>query len=232
MAAITAPFFEIGPKNLLRLPQIRELATAAERAGKRSGVSVILTVPSPLIAGVQAAAPDVYVFAQNMDDDEVGPSVGRVIAESLVDAQARGVMLNHESRPLDPATLARSVSRAHDNGLMTMVCAGSEAAVSDLVPLSPSVLLFEPPELIGTTGGTTRPWIRGIDAHVRAVAPQVLMMHAGGVATPADAYQIMRAGAAGTGSTSGVLRDAEPAKAVERFITAVRMGFDDHRQGN
>jgi len=56
------------------------------------------------------------------------------------------------------------------------------------------------------------------------------VMHAGGVGTPEDAYSIMRSGAAGTGSTSGVLRDGAPAHDVGRFIEAVRRGFDDHQE--
>lgn len=223
---LTAPFFEIGPKNLLRLPELLDVAVAADAAGRRHRVAVILTVPTPLIAPVRSAVPDVLVFAQGMADDLPGPSVGRVIAESLVDAGAHGVMLNHDSHPLQPAVLERSVARAHANGLMTVVCAGSESEVLDLVRLRPTVILFEPPELIGSASGSDRPWIRGIDRRVASIAPEVLMMHAGGVATPSDAYRIMREGAAGTGSTSGVLQARDPVRAVGQFVEAARAGFD------
>ena len=43
-------------------------------------------------------------------------------------------------------------------------------------------------------------------------------------------HQIMLNGADGTGSTSGVLRDDSPARAVARFIAAARRGFDDHKK--
>ena len=228
VARLTAPFFEIGPKNLLRLPEIIEVAVAAQDAGDRSGVSVIVTVPTALIAPVRAAAPGVLVFAQTMDIDEPGPSVGRVTAESLVDAGAQGVMLDHADNPLEPDRLHYAIRRAHANDLMTMVCAGGDDEVRRLLPLRPTIILFEPPDLIGHTGGSDRPWIRHIDAEVRAAAPDVLMMHAGGVGTPSDVHQIMRSGAAGTGSTSGVLRDESPTRAAGRFISAARQGFDNH----
>ena len=226
---LTAPFFELGPKNLLRLPDIIEVTVAAQGAGERYGVSVIVTVPTALIAQMRAAAPGVLVFAQSMDVDDLGPSVGRVTAESLVDAGAHGVMLNHDSNPLEPDRLRRGIQRAHANDLMTMVCAGTQDEVLRLLPLRPTIVLYEPPELIGHTGRSDRPWIQHVDTQVHAVAPDVLMMHAGGVAAPTDAYQIMRSGAAGTGSTSGVLRDESPTSAVERFISAARHGFDDHQ---
>lgn len=227
---LTAPFFEVGPKNLLRLPDIVGLSVAAQDAGDRYGVSVILTVPTALIAQAKTSAPAAFVFAQGMDLDSLGPSVGRVIPESLVDAGADGVMLNHVSNPLDAESLHRSIQRAQENGLMTMVCADDEAEVLQLLPLNPTIILFEPPELIGHAGGSGRPWIASVNAKARALAPGVLMMHAGGVGTPADAYRIMLSGADGTGSTSGVLRDESPSQAVEGFISAARRGFDDHQK--
>jgi triosephosphate isomerase (TIM) len=229
---LTAPFFEFGPKNLLRLPEIVDVAAAAQDAGARCAVTVVVTVPTALIAPVRAAVPGVRVFAQGVDVDEPGPSVGRVTAESLVDAGAHGVLLNHASNPLDHDRLRCSLRRAHANALMTMVCAGTEQEVRSLLPLRPTTVLFEPPDLIGDAGGVDRPWIRRVDDEVRATAPDVLVMHAGGVGAPEDAYLIMRGGADGTGSTSGVLRDGTPARAVGRFIEALRRGFDDHQAEN
>ncbi|MFV0253225.1 MAG: triose-phosphate isomerase [Beutenbergiaceae bacterium] len=226
---LTAPFFELGPKNLLRLPELLVLARAAQEAGARTGVSVVLSVPAPLIAPAKAAAPGILVFAQAMDSDEPGTTVGTVIAESLADAGADGVLLNHDSNPLAPAAIPRAIDRAHGNGLLTMVCAGDQEQVLTIARLRPTTILFEPPELIGGTGGDSRPWIADIDAQVRRIDPSVLMMHAGGVAAPRDAYQIMRAGAAGTGSTSGVLGADSPARALTQFIEATRDGYADHR---
>lgn len=227
--ALHAPFFEIGPKNLLRLPEIVAVAEAAASAGEHHGVSVILTVPTALIAPVRTAVPGVLVFAQGVDDDEPGGSVARVLPEALADAGAHGVMLNHDASPLAPAALARAIRRAQDNGLMTMVCAGDDESVMGLVDLAPTIVLYEPPTLIGSTESTDRPWIPEIDRTVAECAPDILMMHAGGVSRPDDAFVIMRAGARGTGSTSGVLRAESPAVAAEEFIAATRRGFDAHR---
>jgi triosephosphate isomerase len=135
-------------------------------------------------------------------------------------------MLNHDGAPLDRAALASTVRRAASAGLRTMVCAGSDEQALDIARLQPTIVLYEPPELIGRAGGGDRPWIRPVDERVHRIAPDVLMMHAGGVARPEDAYRIMLSGAQGTGSTSGVLGDAAPQDAVVRFIAEVRRGFD------
>ncbi|MFB4354262.1 triose-phosphate isomerase [Microbacterium sp. LS_15] len=223
---LTAPFFEIGPKNLLRLPAVVELAVAAGESGARHGVSVILTVPTAFLSDVRRAAPQVFVFAQEMHPELPGPSVGRTLPEALVDAGAHGVMLNHDSNPVRSGFLRSTIARAQQNDLLTMVCAGSDAEVRSLLPLAPTIVLYEPPGLIGADGGGDRPWIEAIDAEAAVAAPDVLMMHAGGVASPDDAERIMRAGAHGTGVTSAVVKSASPVEAAELFIASTRRGFD------
>nr|WP_281370297.1 triose-phosphate isomerase [Microbacterium pseudoresistens] len=213
----------------MRLPEIVSVAEAAAVAGERHGVSVILTVPTALISAVRNAIPGVFVFAQGVDDDELGDSVARVLPEALADAGAHGVMLNHDASPLPPPLLARAIRRVREQHLLTMVCAGDEDEVMGLLDLDPEIVLFEPATLIGSTKSADRPWIPAVDARVAEHAPDVMMMHAGGVARPDDAYDIMRAGADGTGSTSGVLRAASRATAAAEFIEATRCGFDAHR---
>ena len=64
------------------------------------------------------------------------------------------------------------------------------------------------------------------EALVRAVEPRTLIMHAGGVATPEDAGEIVRAGAAGTGATSAIINARDRGKVIEGFLGAVRQAFD------
>jgi triosephosphate isomerase len=223
---LTAPFFEIGPKNLLRRTELEELARAAGAAAIESGVTVVLTVPTALISPIADLGSGILVFAQGMDVDSPGTSVGRVTAESLVDAGADGVMLNHDSNPLDDETLARTVSRAHSVGLQTIVVAGTTEDAVRFAALGPSAVLFEPPELIGTAGDAPRHWIIAANDAVRRAHPAVLMMHAGGVSSPDIARLIMATGADGTGSTSGVLTAEDPGAAARLFIAADRAGWD------
>lgn len=223
---IGRPFFEIGPKNLLRRAQLEQLARAAGEASRDHGVTVILTVPTAMIAPVADLRTGVRVFAQGMDLVGLGTSVGRVTAESLADAGADGVMLNHDSNPLSPEELREAIERAAGAGLDTIACAGTESDALGFTAMHPTVLLFEPPELIGTSADGGRPWIARITAAMRRVDPAVAAMHAGGVGSPAVARQIMAAGADGTGSTSGVLRAADPVAAAHAFVEATRAGWD------
>ncbi len=228
-ALLTAPFFEIGPKNLLRRPELEELARAAGEASREFGVAVVITVPNVMVAPIAELDTGVLVFGQSMGPDRLGASFGRVTAEGLLDAGAVGVMLNHDADPLDAATLAATVDRAHETGLETIVCAGTESAALAFTALAPSAVLIEPPDLIGTIGGAERDWVRPLTEEMHRVDAHVLAMHAGGVSSPIVARGIMAAGADGTGSTSGVLTAQDPLVAAAHFIAAARAGWDDAR---
>ena len=229
-AGLSGPFFEIGPKNLLRRAELESLARAAGAAGLDYGVSVILTVPTALIAPIHDLHSGVLPFAQAMAPDPPGNSMGRVIAETLVDAGAAGVMLNHVSNSLDAPALAAAVERAHSAGLQTIVCTNTKAEAVQAARLGPTAILLEPTALIGTAGLISRDWITPANEAVRRVAPVVLMMHAGGVSSPSIAEAIMATGADGTGSTSGVIGADDPLSAARSFIAATRVGWDSLHQ--
>jgi triosephosphate isomerase len=227
--ALTAPFFEIGPKNLLRRGDLELLARAAARAGAEHGVCVVLTVPNAMVAPIADLGTGVHVFAQSMDPDRLGSSFGRVTAEALVDAGAAGAMLNHDAHPLDDDTLTQTVGRAQELGLATIVCAGSRADALRYTALTPTAVLIEPADLIGTIGGADRDWVRPVTEAMRQLDSGVLAMHAGGVSSPLVARAIMATGADGTGSTSGILTAPDPLVAATQFIAATRAGWDDAR---
>ena len=226
---LAAPFFEIGPKNLLRRTAIEHVAVAAGRAGADHGVTVLLTVPTALIAPVHDLGARVRVLAQGMHVDESGPSMNRVTAESLADAGAWGVMLNHDADPLDADRLAAALRRAREVGLVTVVCAGTTDDAVRFAGLGPDVVLLEPAQLIGTDASSARPWIPGATEAVHRAGAGVLVMHAGGISAPDVARAVMAAGADGTGSTSGVLSAPDPDAAARAFIEATRTGWDEAR---
>jgi triosephosphate isomerase len=183
-------------------------------------------VPTALIAPIHDLHSGVLPFAQAMAPDLPGNTMGRVIAEALVDAGAAGVMLNHVSNPLDPPTLAVAVERARSTGLQTIVCTNTDAEAVQVARLGPTAILLEPTALIGTAGCVSRDWIAPANEAVRRVVPAVLMMHAAGVSSPSIAEAIMATGADGTGSTSGVIGADDPLNAARSFIAATRVGWD------
>lgn len=224
--SFSAPFFEIGPKNILRRPELHKLLAWAQLHSRRYGVSLIATLPVTEIEPASRLFPDILLFAQHMDPEMPGGSVGRIIAEALADAGANGVMLNHADHQMPLADVAAAVRRARANNLMTLACASGEREAASIAELSPDILLYEPREMIGHRGGARRPWIRQINALVRSIEPRTLIMHAGGIATPEDARDVIRAGAMGTGATSAIVKASDRSEIIEGFLSAVRDAWD------
>lgn len=229
---LSAPFFEIGPKNLLRRDELERIAAAAGRAGADFGVTVVLTVAAPLITPIVQICSGVLVFAQGMDVDVPGDAMGRVTATALADAGADGVMLNHDSNPLTPSTLRLALGESLAADLATIVCARTDDEALHLARAHPRAVLYEPPALIGTVGTRSRSWIPQVTDAIHRIDPAVLAMHAGGVGSPQIARTIMAAGADGTGSTSGVLLTEDPLAAAREFIAATRAGWDEAHHGH
>lgn len=224
---ILPPFFEIGPKCYLDGDQLTSLAHAAEQASRKYNVSVIFDPPHIWLQMLAARCTDLFVFAQHMDPIEQGRGMGSVLAESIVEAGGVGTVLNHAERPLSLSVLARSIARAKSVGLKTMVCADSIQETSAIAHLGPDILVAEPTELIGGGAGADDSYVsRSIEA-VKAVDPSIHVLQGAGITSGDDVYRVIRAGAEGTGSSSGIVKARDPEQMVYEMIEAVRAAWND-----
>lgn len=224
---VRPPFFEIGPKAYLHGDDVLQLALAADRASVRYGVQVLFTAPLLELSRVAAITEHILVCAPHMDPIRPGRGVADVLPEAVRDAGARGVMLNHAERPVSYAVLERTVHRAEEVGLLTIVCANSIAEVRAVASLSPDIIVAEPTELIGSAGGNSDlGYIHAAIATVREVNPDILILQAAGISGPADVYRVISAGADATGSSSAIATAADPAAMVDQMVRAVREAWD------
>jgi triosephosphate isomerase len=230
--AITAPFFEFGPKAFLDRAAVLELAAAASSASMLYDVAVIMTPAALDIEAVRHAAPGLWIFAQAMDTARPGPHTGAITAESLVAVGADGVMLNHAERPLDDNELAAAVWRAREAGLLTMLCADDVPAAKRYALWHPTIVLLEPHELIGGGDHRERPSIADANAEIADVDPDVLVMHSGGVGDENDVRTIIGDGAAGTGCTTAIIQARDRSAVVTRMIQTVRQAWDARERRN
>ena len=219
---IKAPFFEIGPKSYLYGQDVIDLAIAADKASEKYGVDIIFTTPIVEIARVKAATKNIHVFAPHMDPIVPGRGLADILPESLVAAGAEGVMLNHVEKPLDFDTLAKTIVRAEEVGLTTIVCADSMADASKIATLNPDIIVAEPSELIGT--GVS---VEAATKCVKDVNADILVLTAAGIANGQDVYNTIIAGADATGSSSGIAKAPDRAAMVDEMIAAVRKAWDE-----
>ncbi len=225
---ITPPFFEIGPKAYLYGDGVLALARCADAMGQRYGVQVILTPQYVDISTVAHEMKSVMVFAQHMDHLQIGRGIGSVLPEAVKAAGAKGVLLNHAEKKLTRADLERTLQRADEVGLATMVCADNLEEALAIARLRPNIIIAEAPELIGVgkRADNDRQIIDTINRAVWDIDPQIRVLHGAGISSGQDVYEIIAAGAQGTGSTSGIIKAGDPLAMTEEMIRSVRMAWD------
>ncbi len=224
---IKAPFFEIGPKSYLYGQDVIDLAVAADAASEKYGVDIIFTTPVVEIARVKAATKHIHVFAPHMDPITPGRGLADILPESLVAAGAEGVMLNHVEKPVTFDVLEKTIQRAEEVGLLTIVCADSMADASKIATLNPDIIVAEPSELIGTGVSVGPEYVEAATKCVKNVNPDILVLTAAGIANGQDVYNTISAGADATGSSSGVAKAPDRAAMVDEMIAAVRKAWDE-----
>lgn len=223
---VRPPFFEIGPKAYLIGDEVLELAMAADRASAEYGIQVIFTTPFTDIARVAAATENLLVCAPHMDPIRPGRGTADILPEALKAAGAKGVQLNHAERPIAFLVLERTIRRAEEVGLFTMVCASSLAEIRAVALLAPDIIVAEPTELIDT-GITSDPaYIQASLDAVRAIDPSILVLQAAGIATGRDVFGVMAAGPDGTGSSSGVAKARDRTSMVDEMVSSARQGWE------
>ena len=229
---VRAPVFEIGLKGYLYGADAVRLAQAADRLSRELDVSVIFDPQAVDIPAVARATERLLVFAQHMDPVAVGRGVGSVLPEALREAGAVGTLLNHSERRMTLGDINRAIVRAREVGLATLVCADSPEEAAAVAQLRPDIVLAEPPELIATSRSAATEMRGFVERSVELVGridPGIIVMCGAGVQTPDDVEKMIGLGVGGTGSSSGVLKAADPVALMRAMLTAMKRSWDELR---
>jgi triosephosphate isomerase len=138
------------------------------------------------------------------------------------------VLLNHAEKKLSMDELQRTMKRAGEVGLATMVCADNLEQAVTIAKLQPRIIIAESPELIGVgkRGQNDQQTISGTNRAVWDINPEIRVLHGAGISCGQDVYEVIAAGAQATGSTSGIIKAPDPFAMLEEMISAVRAAWD------
>lgn len=227
---LAAPVFEIGLKGYAWGAEAVRLARAADRLSQELDVTVIFDPQHVDIPAVARETRRLAVFAQHMDPVAVGRGAGHVLPEAIKEAGAVGTMLNHSERRMTLADIHRAIRRAHEVGLATLVCADSPEEAAAIALLGADIVLAEPPELIATSRSAAtemRGFVEQAVEMVGRIDPDIIVMCGAGVQTPDDVARMIGLGVGGTGSSSSILRAADPVAQMEALIGALHHAWLD-----
>jgi len=225
--ALKPPFFEIGPKQYLYGDAVLELALIADEASRKHGVRVIFTTPFPDIRRVAEAAEHLIVFAPSMDDIPIGRGLADILPESVRAAGADGVMLNHIEKQLTYLKLKRTLERANELNMLSLVITDSVVEAKAAALLAPDVITAEPAELIGTGKASGLDYVSiSVDA-IHSVNPDIYVLIGAGISTGQDVYNVIKAGADASGSSSTVACAKNQRAIVNEMLQAARQAWDE-----
>ena len=224
---IKPPFFEIGPKAIIYGEEMLKLAKVIDKTAMKYDVDVIVTPQYTDIKLLADNTERIFVFAQHMDYLVPGRGLGSVLPEAVKAAGAKGVMLNHAEKPLTLEVVEKTIRRAEEVGLATIVCADTVEDVKAIAKMGPDMIVAEPTELIGT--GTTSDSNYVIDTinTVKEINDKIMVLQGAGISNGQDVYNTIKLGAQATGSTSGILKADDPYAMVEEMLFNLRKAWDE-----
>ena len=221
MGNMQSPFLIVNPKSYLYGNESLKVAKAADQAAKDTGLKIIFTCPYADVRMIRENTENIIVCVQSMDPLVPGRGMGHVLPESLKEAGADAVFLNHAENPKTLSDLHACIRRAAELNMTSIVCADTITEAKAVACMNPDVVLAEPTDLIGTGQVADDAYtIEAID-QVRKVNPDVLVVVASGVSTAEDCYNMVRLGADGTGGTSGILNAPSPAVRIKEMAEAI-----------
>lgn len=200
-----------------------DLAKALERAARGKHATLGLAVQAADLHRV-AGATALPILAQHVDSAKPGAGTGLTLVDAVVEAGAKGTLLNHAERRLTLAELDACIQRAGRAGLVRVVCTDTERTTRAVAALGPEMVAIEPPELIGgdVSVTTADPGIveRSVKA-AKAASPGVRVLCGAGVKTGADLRAALSLGADGVLLASGVMKAKDPAAALADLLTGL-----------
>ena len=215
------PFLVVNPKSYLYGKKSLELALETDKVAADTGLTIYYTCPYADIRMIRENTKHVIVCAQSMDPLVPGRGMGHVLPESLKEAGADALFLNHAENPKTVTDLYKTILRAKELDMITIVCADSVVEAKAVSCMDPDIVLAEPTDLIGTGQVADDAYTIETCKAIAQVNPDVLVMIASGVSTAEDCYNVIKLGADGTGATSGILNAPSPAVRVREMAEAI-----------
>ena len=221
------PFLVVNPKSYLYGKESLDLAIASDKVAADTGLTIFFTCPYADIRLIKENTKHVIVTAQSMDPLTPGRGMGHVLGESLKEAGAGALFFNHAENPKTVSDLYKTINRAKELGLITIVCADSVTEAKAVSCMKPDIVLAEPTDLIGTGQVADDSYTTDTCKAIAEIDPDVLVMIASGVSTADDCYNVVKLGADGTGATSGILKAPDPKVRVREMAEAIVKAWNE-----
>ncbi len=204
--------YEVGDK-VIRIAQI------CEKVAKLTKTNIIVAVDAADIYHVKMAS-RIPIFAQHVDGFEPGAHTGAVLPEAVKKAGAVGTILNHSEKKLSFTELKKSIKRAKQAKLVTLVCAATPAEAKKIAALKPDLIAIEPPSLIGGNISISKAKPEIITATTKTIK-NIPILCGAGIKTATDVKKSIELGAKGILVASGITKAKNPEQVLKDFSKVI-----------
>jgi triosephosphate isomerase len=197
-----------------------ELARMLKAVEEKAQVAIIPLVQAADI--FRLSQQGLKVWAQHVDDITSGPNTGQVLPEAILEAGAKGALLNHSENKLPTEVIGETISKCRQLGLKTLVCAESVEEAREIVKSRPDFLAYEPPEFIGsrtTSVATGKPEV--ISSFIREIKGVPILVGAG-IHSRKDVKTSLKLGAKGILVATDVVLADDPKKELLELAEAFK----------
>jgi len=157
------------------------------------------------------------LFSQHVNYQESGSHTGHTLVEGVKDAGATGTLINHSERRLEPERIEKTVERAKEADMETVVCAQNPDEVEEFSSYGPDYIAFEPPELIGGDTAVSKAEPELIEEAVERTAEGVETLTGAGIKDTNDVEKSLELGCSGVLVASGVIKSEDPKESLKEL---------------
>jgi triosephosphate isomerase (TIM) len=154
-----------------------------------------------------AAETDLSLTAPAMHPVEPGRGMGMILPETLADAGASGVVINHAENRDTLSDLVWKIERCRDLGMDSVVCVDSIEMGRAVAEYEPNQFIYEMPGDISSDRAITQTHPERVEAFVEMAAnesPGTRVLVGGGISTAEDVRLAFEQGAHASGAASAV----------------------------
>ena len=123
--------------------------------------------------------------------------------------------------------IEKTIARADEVGLGTIVCADTVEDVKKIAKMGPNLIVAEPTDLIGTGQTSDSNYVIETIKTVNEINPDIMVLQGAGISNGQDVYNTIKLGAQATGTTSGIMKSDRPYEMVEEMLYNLRKAWDE-----
>jgi len=201
---------------------IIKFVKTAEKISKKYKVKIAISPPQHLVGMV--ANSSIPIFAQHIDNSNIGSTTGFIIPELLKKSNVKGSLINHSEHRIPNKEIEKLVSKLKELKMTSILCVKDVAEVKKYVKLNPDYIAIEPPELIGSGKAVSKEKPDLISKAAEAVKNaknNTKLLCGAGIVSGEDVSKAIELGSKGILVASGIVKSKNWDKIMSEFAKSM-----------